>query len=90
MFDKSVADLIYHEMAHVMTFQDCKTYEQYENEVLILWKQHIYFPNCGYCNKQEDGAEDIAEGFVAMKNNIDIPDKIKDMVESFIKRKKIK
>lgn len=83
---QSLEDLIYHEAAHFMTFQDCNTYKDFlkkEAEVREMFMPGISI----YNSTSNDGAETIAEGFVAMKNGDDVPENIERLVKRFIRRK---
>lgn len=81
---KNLDDLILHETAHFKTFESCKTWGDFllrEREV-----REKYIPGISKYNTfSYDGAETIAEGLVAIKNNEDVPNKIKDLVEEYIK-----
>lgn len=63
---RTIEDLINHEMAHVMTFQGCKSMEDYlrlEAEVHPLYSSGV----SKYALQSEDGAEAIAEAFVKQR-----------------------
>ena len=82
---KSVEDLIAHEMAHVMTFQNLSS----EGGLLLENKrlQDLYVPGVSlYADASLDGAETIAEAFVRLRNNEKIPDEAIALVEEYIER----
>lgn len=82
---KNLTDLIKHEMAHVLTFQDCKTWADYVQKEKAVRKRFIAGVS-RYNNDLEDGAETIAEGFVAMSNGENVPEEIQKLVNEYISR----
>lgn len=82
---KSVGDLIVHEMAHVMTFQDCDRYavfERMEEEV-----REKFIPGVsGYSDITADGAETIAEAFVKYRRGEKISEDVNNLIEEYIER----
>lgn len=83
---KKVEDLIAHELAHVMTFQDCKHYGEFvEKEYEVHWDKFVKGVSA-YADSTWDGAESIAEGFVRLRNGEEIPDKLKQIIEEYIER----
>lgn len=82
---KSVEDYIAHEMAHVMTFQDCKTEIQYNNVKRMVEKYYVAGVS-QYCDDKKSGTECIAEAFVKMRNGEKVPTKIKSAVKYYIER----
>lgn len=86
---KKVEDLIAHEMAHIMTFQECKTYGEFialEEEVRSSFVRGV----TAYADDTWDGAETIAEAFVKLRNGEAVPDKAKQLVEKYVERWKKK
>ena len=85
MASKCVEDLISHEMAHFMCFQDCKTYGDFlqrETELRKLFVRGV----SGYADATMDGAETIAEAFVRMKNGEKVSEVVKMLVEKYVER----
>lgn len=80
---KSLEDSIKHELAHVMTFQGCRTEEEY----LSLKAQIPYIKGIsGYADKCEEGTESLAEAFVRMQNGEKIPLRARMLVNKYIER----
>lgn len=82
---QNLTDLIYHEMAHFMTFQDCETWADFlRKERFVRGK---FIPGISrYNTLADDGAETIAEGFVARKNGASMPDDITELVQTYVER----
>ena len=86
---KNVEDLIAHEMAHIMTFQECKTYGEFislEEKIRNSFVKGV----TAYADSTWDGAETIAEAFVKLRNGESVPDKAKQLVEKYVERWKKK
>ncbi len=82
---KSVEDLIAHELAHVLTFQDCETYavfERVESEVRAAYTKGI----SGYADASFDGAETIAEAFIRKRHGEVLPENVSKLLEKYIER----
>lgn len=82
---ETLEDYIAHEMAHIMTFQDCKTELQYKAKkkyVDSLFKEGA----SGYADATRGGDEMIAEGFVRMRKGDSLPPEIKTIVRVYIER----
>ena len=82
---KSVEDLLAHEMAHVMTFQDCERFSDFlnrEQEVRTSFVRGI----SAYADRSYDGAESIAEAFVRARNGEAIPHEAEGLLEKYIER----
>ena len=82
---KNVKDLITHEMAHVLTFQDCDRYavfERTEEEVREKFISGI----SKYADSTKDGAETIAEAFVKYRRGEEIPEDVMKLIEEYIER----
>lgn len=82
---KNTEDLIYHEMAHFMSFQNCETYYDFNRKERELRREFISGVSI-YSDMTEDGAETIAEGFVRIKNNDEVDARVKKLVEIYIER----
>ena len=82
---KSVEDLIAHEVAHILTFKDCITWEDFESAELIIRTKFVAGVS-GYSNKSHDGAETIAEGFVRIRNNEAISEEVRKLIEQYVER----
>lgn len=82
---QSVEDLISHELAHVMTFQDISS-----NGALLLRNKELSkkcIPGVSiYADVSMDGAETIAEGFVRLRNGEVVPDEVRLLVKEYIER----
>lgn len=80
---RTLKDCVAHEMAHVMTFQDCSTMEEYQT----LRKEIPFIPGIsGYANKCKDSVESLAEAFVRMQNGEKVPWKARKLVDKYIGR----
>ena len=82
---QNTEDLIYHEMAHFMTFQECDDFYDYvslERSVRRDLKAGVSM----YSDVTEDGAETIAEAFVRIKNNEAVSDDVKELVRIYVER----
>lgn len=82
---QNINDLIAHEMAHFMSFQSCESY----NDFLLRERQlrSLYISGVsGYSDALEDGAETIAEGFVRIRNNETVDDRVKSLVNEYVER----
>ncbi|SEU21425.1 phage minor capsid protein [Enterocloster clostridioformis] len=78
---RNLEDSIKHELAHVMTFQGCNTYEEYQ----VLMEKIPFIPGIsGYADKCKDGTESLAEAFVRMQNGEKIPLKARMLVNKYI------
>ena len=82
---KNVEDLIAHEMAHLLTFQDCNSMADYIRVNNQLSKEYVIGVS-GYSDAKLDGAETIAEAFVRIRNNEQIPQEAIDLVKRYIER----
>lgn len=80
---RNLENSIKHELAHVMTFQGCNTYEEYQ----ALREKIPFIPGIsGYADKCKDGTESLAEAFVRMQNGEKIPLKARMLVTKYIER----
>lgn len=82
---KSIEDYIAHEMAHIMTYQDCKNEREYRTKKAIIDKQFIKGLS-KYSDRCENGEETIAEAFVRYRNGEKIPLNAEILVRSYIER----
>lgn len=82
---KNMEDLIAHEVAHVLTFKYCNTWEEFEE---AEWQIRLKFISgvSVYADASHDGAETIAEGFVRIRNNENVSDKVRDLISQYIER----
>lgn len=82
---QNLEDLIYHEAAHCMTFQECQTWEAFRK--MERQVRRMYVPGISMYNENcRDGAESIAEAFVRMKNGESVPNEAKLLVELYVMR----
>ena len=82
---KTVEDLIAHELAHTMTFQDINSYGGLLLRNKDLMKRFI--PGVSsYADSTLDGAETIAEAFVRLRNGESVPDEANVLVKEYIER----
>lgn len=82
---RSIEDYIAHEMAHIMTYQDCVTDLDYRTKKKIIQKQFISGIS-GYADCTQDGAESLAEAFVRFRNGEKLPVKAEILVRAYIER----
>lgn len=82
---KNTKNLIAHEMAHFMTFQDCDTWNDFILRERFVRKQFVQGISY-YNNALEDGAETIAEGFVALINGDQISEDIMELIRIYVLR----
>lgn len=80
---KSLEDCVRHEMAHVMTFQGCETWEDYQ-----ALRERIPFISgiSGYADRCEDGTESLAETFVRMQNGEKVSLRANVLAKKYIER----
>ncbi len=81
---KSLEDYLAHEMAHCMLYQDCASdatyYAKYRQiESLYDKLQGI----SGYADSKKSGNEALAEAFVRVKNNEEVPPIVKTLVNAY-------
>ena len=82
---KDIKGLIEHEMAHFMSFQDCRSYEDFVRRERELRSKYIYGVSA-YSDSLEDGAETIAEGFVRIRNGEKVDERVKSLVDEYVER----
>lgn len=82
---RSVKDHAIHEMAHAMTGQQYKTISAFDDFAERIEK--MYVPGVsGYADEAKDGFEVIAEAFVRMRNNEQVPIEAEKLVLKYIER----
>jgi SPP1 gp7 family putative phage head morphogenesis protein len=86
---KTLEDYLAHEMAHCMLYQDCTSNEEYyalydEVEALYPYLQGISL----YADKKKSGNEALAEAFVRIRNNEEIPPIAEALVSVYFRGKK--
>ena len=80
---KNISDAVAHEMAHILTFQDCRTLDEYKT--LRKKIKDLYTPGIsGYSDRTRDGAETLAEAFVRMKNKEKVPLSVRLAVKKYV------
>lgn len=82
---QNVEDLLYHEMAHFMTYQECDSYLDFLYRNIEIQKFYVEGISL-YSDTSKDGAETLAEAFVRMKNNETIDEDTKKAVIKYIER----
>lgn len=82
---RNIRDVIVHEMAHIMTFQDCETIDEYRAMREIIRSSFVKGVS-GYADRTNDGAESLAEAFVRFQNGEKIPIKSKILIKKYITR----
>lgn len=82
---QSIEDYITHEMAHVMTYQDCTSEKEYQTRRMIIGKQFIEGIS-EYANKTKNGEESLAEAFVRYRNGEKLPISAEILVRTYIER----
>lgn len=80
---KNTFDLIKHECAHFMTFQDCITWQDFIQKERMVRNKFVRGVNA-YSDVSRDGAETIAEAFVKLGNAEKVPEDAKALVEEYI------
>ncbi|MDE6907663.1 MAG: phage head morphogenesis protein [Lachnospiraceae bacterium] len=82
---KTVEDHIIHEMAHIMTGQECNTASEFL--VFLSKVESKFVPGVsGYSDIVKDGFETIAEAFVKVRNDEFVPDEARRLVEEYVER----
>lgn len=69
---KSIEDYVAHEMAHIMTYQDCTNEAEYRTRQRIIERRFIQGIS-KYADKTGKGSESLAEAFVRYRNREKIP-----------------
>lgn len=79
----TIKDFTIHEMAHVMTFQNCKTIDEYyrlEKYIRSLYTNGI----SPYSWQSKDGAETIAEAFVKFRKGRNVNVEARNLLDKYI------
>ena len=82
---KNGKDLLFHEAAHFLTFEDCETYDDYIRKESLVRNRYISGVS-KYSDLTMDGAETIAEAFVRYKNGEDLPGEVVQLLQDYIGR----
>jgi len=82
---RTVKDHAIHEMAHVMTGQQYKTFAGFYDFYERVDKQYVPGVS-GYADATQSGLETLAEAFVKIRNGEDVPPAAKKLVERYIER----
>lgn len=82
---RNLEDCIVHEMAHILTFQGCETYEEYKTLHKKISNAFVSGIS-GYSDKSKDGVEALAEAFVKYRNGEKIPFRMKRLIKKYIER----
>ena len=82
---KSIEDYIAHEMAHIMTYQDCKNEAEFRTRQRIVERQFMQGIS-QYADKTGKGEESLAEAFVCYRNKEKIPIRAELLIRSYIER----
>ena len=82
---KSIEDYIAHEMAHIMTYQDCKNEAEFRTRQRIVERQFMQGIS-QYADKTGKGEESLAEAFVRYRNKEKIPFRAELLIRSYIER----
>lgn len=80
---KSIEDLTWHEMAHVLTFQKCRNLKEYLEMERTLHPRYVLGIS-GYANRCLDGAETIAEAIVKKRDGYAIPPRAEHLLEQYV------
>ena len=83
---RTIEDHIAHEFAHIMTGQECEFASEF-NKLLDSVTSNCFVTGVsGYSDEMQDGFETIAEAFVRMRNGEKVPEKARDLVNTYIMR----
>ena len=83
---KNVEDLLAHEMAHILTFQDCDTFGMFlrlEEEVRESFIRGV----SAYADSTYDGAETIAEAFVRYRRGEHLSEDVMALLQKYVLKK---
>ena len=83
---KTIEDHIAHEMAHIMTGQECVTSSEFYTLCDYITENCYVEGVSGYSDYVKDGFETIAEAYVKMRNGEKVPDKAREFVNMYIMR----
>ena len=79
-------DLLAHEMAHILTFQDCDTFGTFlrlEEEVRESFIRGV----SAYADSTYDGAETIAEAFVRYRRGEHLSEDVMALLQKYVLKK---
>lgn len=82
---RNITGLIYHEMVHFMSFQDCETWSDFLTAERNLRRQFVAGIS-RYADATMDGAESLAEAFVKQLNGDVIPKAAEELISEYIER----
>lgn len=81
---KSMEDVLAHESAHCMLYQDCKTDAEYRAKYKQIENLYPYLKGIsGYGDRDKSGNEALAEAFVRVRNGEEVPPMAKILVKSY-------
>lgn len=83
---KTIEDHIAHEMAHIMTGQQCTTATEFVTFCDDITKNCFVEGVSGYSDVMQDGFETIAEAFVRIRNGEKVPEEAIKLVDTYIMR----
>lgn len=72
-------------MAHVMTGQHIQNSDEFSDFMKTIEKEYVPGVS-GYSDIANDGFETIAEAFVRLRNGEEVPEKAKELLETYIER----
>lgn len=82
---QSVEDLLWHEAAHVMTFQNCSNYREIlslNDKLMPMYEKGV----SKYSDRCFDGTETMAEAFVKKRHGYQIPESIDELLKYYVER----
>ena len=82
---KNLGDLLKHEAAHFMTFQECRTWNDFLAREAQMRRRYVSGISM-YNESMRDGAESVAEGFVRICNKERISDEAYNLVKEILGR----
>lgn len=77
---RKLEDCVAHEMAHILTFQGCKAYEEYATLSERINKTFVRGIS-GYADESGKGVEALAEAFVKYRNGEKIPFRMRQLIK---------
>lgn len=83
---KSIEDLLAHEVAHILTFQECDTVGVFTELEWEVKYQAFIKGMSGYADAKRDGAETIAEAFVRYRRGEELPDSVIELLNKYVER----
>ena len=82
---ETLEEAVLHELAHVLTFQGCKTEAEYWALKKKISGEYVAGIS-GYADNEKDGAESLAEAFVKIQRGEKVPLKARLLVSKYIER----